>query len=146
MLNSDVKTKGSYEETWDDSGKVGCYKANHQITKLAGDLQSNTGVSVIITPDMHYSVNYQLPTFSVKGQYDFNWHVEGDCHNPFITKSGSGSRPLTRLLTALQPDIEGVIDPSNPGVIKGSRTISQEESGGTRRATVTWNLVRCAGP
>jgi hypothetical protein len=144
LYNATVKTEGGYTETEDSAGLVQCWKAIHTSSELSGHSDTQVGVAVTVNPDMTYRVNYSLPTLSITGLHNVSSHLEGpDCHNPFMSKGSSSSRPLSRILTALKPDIEGVLDPNNPGVLTGTKTISQDESGGKRTATVKWNLARC---
>jgi hypothetical protein len=144
LYNATVKTEGGYTETEDSSGLIDCYKVIHRSSELSGHSETQDGVTVIVNPDLTYRVNYSLPSLSTNGLYNVSSHLEGPaCHNPFANKDGSSSRPRSRLLIALRPDIEGVLDPNNPGVLTGTKTVSQDESGGKRTATVKWNLARC---
>ncbi len=142
--NADIKAKASYNEKYSSGGGVGCYRPNQRSIDLVGDSQSTAGsVSVRITPDMRYRVYYHMPTVSVEGWFVSSWHLEGDCHNPFMDKSGGSKSLMSHLVTPLPLEIEGGVDPNNPRVLTGSKTITIDRDEGPMTITVSWNLSHC---
>lgn len=60
-----------------------------------------------------------------------------------MAKSG-GNKGLTSRGIGIHPvEIEGVIDPQNPRVLKGSKTETVERNGGTMTLTVEWDISHC---
>ena len=141
--NADVRMNGSYSETYNSKGTRACNRPLKRSTELSGEAQSSGSVAVRITPDMRYRVYYQVPTISVEGWLVTSWHLEGDCRNPFMAKSGGGKSLMSRTIHISPLEIEGAVDPKYPHVVSGSKTETIERNGGTMTITVTWNLRRC---
>lgn len=143
VLNANVVTTASYYEHYTSKGKRACNRPNERTIDLSGDSQSSHSVSVMLEPGGRYRVNYQVPTVSVEGQFVTSWRLEGDCRNPYMAKSG-GNKGLTSRGIGIHPvEIEGVIDPQNPRVLKGSKTETVERNGGTMTLTVEWDISHC---
>lgn len=141
--NAIVKTNASYYERYTSTGTRACNKPLRRTTDLSGDSESAGSVGIRIAPDMSYRVYYQVPTINMEGSYEVSWHLEGDCRNPFMTKSGGDRKPMEKLIGAHAVEIEGTLDPKNPRVLTGTKTETVERNGGTMTLTVTWNLIRC---
>jgi len=146
VLNANVVTKGSYYEQYTSTGKRACNRPNERTIDLSGDTQSSHTVSVMLEPDGRYRVNYQVPTVSVEGQFVTSWRLEGDCRNPYMAKSGGNKGLMSRTIDIHPVEIEGVIDPMNPHVLKGSKTETVERNGGTMTLTVEWDISHCDTP
>ena len=143
VLNANVQMNASYNETYNSKGTAACTRPLQRTTELSGESQSSGSVGVQMTPDNRYRVNYQVPTLSVEGYHVTSWHLEGDCKNPFMSKSGGSKTLMSRIVEPARLDIEGAVDPKNPHVLTGTKTETIERNGGTMTITVTWNLTRC---
>jgi hypothetical protein len=141
--NANVETSGTYTEKYSSKANRACTRPLQRSTDLSGESQSSSSVAVQITPDQQYRVSYQVPTLSVEGWHVTSWHLEGDCRNPFQSKSGGGKSLMSRLITPERLEIVGAVDPKNPNVVSGSKTETFERNGGTSTVTVTWNLTHC---
>jgi len=143
VLNGNTVTTASYYEQYKSKGKRACNRPTERTMDLSGDSQSSASVSVMREPDGRYRVYYQVPTVSVEGQFVTSWRLEGDCRNPYQAKSGGNKSLMSRGIDIHPVVIEGVIDPKNPNVLKGSKTETVERNGGTMTLTVEWDISHC---
>jgi len=100
-------------------------------------------VAVTLTADGHYRINYVLPSVTTSGEIKKSRKIL-ECKNPFIKPSPETTSPIKRIISVASPDIEGMIDPSKPNELSGSKTVNIPERNGTRTGVLRWNLVRCA--
>ena len=142
--NANVEMNASYNEKYKSIGKRECNRPLERTTELSGGSQSSGSVAVFITPDGRYKVNYQVPTISVEGYHVSSWHLEGDCKNPFMAKSGGSKTLMSRFVDIPRLDIDGVVDPAKPHELTGTKTEVVERNGGTMTITVKWDLKRCS--
>ena len=146
VLNGNTVTTASYYEQYKSTGKRACNRPNERTMDLSSESQSSASVSVMLEPGGRYRVNYQVPSVSVEGQFVTSWRLEGDCRNPYMAKSGGNKSLMSRGIDIHPVEIEGVIDPKNPHVLKGSKTETVERNGGTMTLTVEWDISHCDTP
>ncbi len=138
-----VKAKANRSETRYGKGtsKVLCNLENNMTIDGSGNYEGVITAGVLLTPDGRYRVHYVLPSVNFTGQMTRSRKIL-ECKNPFI-KPSSSSGTVDWSVSPGAPDIEGMVDPNNPNVLKGSKTVTFPERNGTKTGTLTWNLVRC---
>jgi hypothetical protein len=130
----------SRRETYHSSGLKGCFKVINRSIALSGQEKGTSSFGVKFTTDGRYSVHYHLKAVGVSGQSMNSSRAVGcTAHNP----PSSGSSPMEARINPTIPEIEGVADPRNPDILKGSKTVDIPVDEGKRTGTVTWHLFRC---
>jgi hypothetical protein len=79
-------------------------------------------------------------TRSVHGSTDIFLQDGGCGHRTETTTAGSGAGAPDNF-RQVGPDIDTTVDPNQPNILTGTKTISDAEVGST--ITITWNLRRC---
>ena len=143
VYTAKVKAKASRSETRYGRGtsKVLCNLENNMTSNGSRNYDGVISAGVMLTPDGRYTVSYHLPSVEIKAQMTKSRKIL-ECKNPFI-KPSSSSGTVDWNITPEGLDIEGMVDPKNPNVLKGSKTVNFTERSGTKTGTLTWNLVRC---
>ena len=141
--NANVQMNASYNEKYKSIGNRECNRPLERTTDLSGEAQSSGSVGVVIAPDGRYRIYYQVPTISVEGYHVTSWHLEGNCKNPFMAKSGGSKTLMSRIVDIARLDIEGVVDPAKRHELSGTKSEVIERNGGKMTITVKWDLKRC---
>jgi hypothetical protein len=130
----------SSKETYHSSGLKGCFKIIDRSIMLSGQEKGTSSFGVKFTADGRYSVHYHMKAVGVTGMTRNSSRAVGcTAHNP----PSSGSAPMEALINPSIPEIEGVANPKQPDILKGSKTVDIPVDEGKRTGTVTWNLFRC---
>jgi hypothetical protein len=142
-----VKAKASMVKERISSGKGVCYRTSTTIQQLQGaDAVRTTGFSVTVNPrTREYHVSAPAIVVDATGSYSVDSEVKGTCNNPF-NKDLHQYNQQTGKLSPEGPAVDGIgqIDPNNPDVITGTRTVTVPTNrGGERTVKITWDLKRC---
>lgn len=123
------------------TSQVLCNLENRMTISGTGNYEGEVNVGIKINPDDSYSLHAVFPSVRFIAEMKKSRKVL-ECKNPFIKpSSSSGTSPWS--VNPAAPDIEGMLDPKHPDVIKGSKTVTFPERYGTKTGTVRWNLTRC---
>jgi hypothetical protein len=142
-----VNATATYTNIRGGKGTTVCYRISEQrqeVTGTANDDKTSVRVSTMFAPGK-YSVYYSLPEVKGTGEYHVTSKVGGTCNNPF-NKSLDQTTPVEdfSIDSGPQVDIEGQLDPNNPGQLSGSKTQTiQTTRGGEIKITVSWDLTFC---
>ncbi|MBA3514163.1 MAG: hypothetical protein H0T77_07310 [Pyrinomonadaceae bacterium] len=138
---SELKERGG-------TGSGACYRVSRQLHQVSGSAsEATTAFSISANPRSgRYSVSPPAIIVPASGTYTVTSEVKGVCRNPYNRNLNQNDPVKDYNLSPGGPDVEveGVIDPNNPYVLDGSKTVTVPAPGGGEiQVIVTWHLTRC---